>query len=174
MIMKFIELAKKRYSCRKYQDKPIEPEKLSEILEAGRVAPTAVNYQPQRILVVQSSEGLAKQAKAYKSFGAPLALIVCADHSQSWKRQYDGKVSADTDAAIVTDHMMLCAADLGVDSVWVEAFNPTVIRQEFDIPEHIEPKYILMLGYSSGEPRSPDRHDKWRKPLSETVFYEKF
>lgn len=174
MNMKFLELAKKRYSCRKYQDRAVEPEKLQEILEAGRVAPTAVNYQPQRILVVQSSEGLAKIAKSYKSFGAPLALIICADHSESWKRTYDGKDSADTDAAIVTDHMMLCAADLGVDSVWVEAFHPSILREAFNIPQNLEPVNILMLGYSSAEPRSPERHDQWRKPLTETVFYERF
>jgi nitroreductase len=172
--MKFIKLAKKRYSCRKYQDRPVELKKLEKILEAGRVAPTAVNYQPQKILVVQTPDGLAKVEKAYKSFGAPLALIVCVDHNESWKRPYDGKDSADTDAAIVATHMMLCAADLGIDSVWVQAFDPTVIREEFRIPENIEPMYILMLGYSSGNPRSPDRHDQWRKPISETVFYESF
>ena len=172
--MRFIELAKKRYSCRKYLNKPVEPEILAEILEAGRVAPTAVNYQPQRIIVVQTPEGLAKVEKSYKSFGAPLALIICVDRTNSWKRRYDGKDSGDTDAAIVTTHMMMCAADLGVDSVWVQAFNPEILREEFQIPEHIEPMYILMLGYAAGEPASPERHDQLRKPIDETVFYEKF
>ncbi len=172
--MTFLELAKKRYSARSYLDKPVEPEKLKRILEAGRVAPTACNNQPQRILVVQSPEGLAKINKGYKSYGAPVVLVVCADHRESWRRSYDNKDSADIDATIVTDHMMLCAADLGLDSVWICAFNPPVIREEFDIPSYLEPVNILMVGYASGEPRSPERHDKWRKSLGDTVFFEKF
>lgn len=172
--MDFLELAKSRYSARQYQDKSIEPEKLNAILEAGRVAPTACNNQPQRILVVNSPEGREKLKKAYKSFGAPLALIVCADHNESWHRAYDGKDSADIDAAIVTTHMMLAAKEQGLDSVWICAFNPTILKEEFQIPKNIEPINILMLGYADGTPRSPDRHDEWRKPINETVFYETF
>ena len=172
--MAILELMKQRYSARRYQDKPVEEEKLAQILEAGRVAPTACNYQPQKILVVQSKEGMEKLSRAYKSFGAPLALIVCADHDASWHRSYDGKDSADIDASIVTDHMMLCAAELGLNSVWVCAFQPEVLRQEFHIPPHIEPINILMIGYADGQPRSPERHAEWRKPLSDTVVRESF
>ncbi len=172
--MSFLELAKKRYSARNYQNKPVEPEKLKLILEAGRVAPTACNNQPQRVLVVKSPEGLAKLVKGYRTFNAPLALIVCADHEKSWKRAYDGKDSADIDASIITDHMMLCAAEQGLDSVWICAFNPAVIRQEFNIPSSIEPVNILLIGYAACEPASPERHDQLRVPLSVTVFEESF
>ena len=172
--MSFLELTKKRYSARSYLEKPVEREKLDIILEAGRVAPTACNNQPQRILVVNSKEGLEKISKSYKSFGAPLALVVCVDHNNTWKRAYDGKNSADIDASIVCDHMMLCAADIGLDSVWVCAFNPEVLRKEFNIPDHIEPVNILFVGYAKGEPKSPKRHDSMRKPVGSSVFYEKF
>lgn len=172
--MRFIDLAKKRYSARSYQNRTVEPEKLNEILEAGRVAPTACNNQPQRIIAVQSPKGLDKIKKAYKTFGAPLALIVCADYQSSWKRRYDGKNSADIDASIITSHMMLCAADIGLDSVWVCAFDPDIIKMEFNIPDHIEPVNILLIGYADADPKSPQRHDEHRKPLNETVFYETF
>ncbi len=172
--MRFIDLAKKRYSARSYQNRAVEPDKLNEILEAGRVAPTACNNQPQRIIVVQSPKGLVKIKKAYKTFGAPLALIVCANHQSSWKRRYDSKNSADIDVSIITSHMMLCATDLGLDSVWVCAFDPDIIKMEFNIPNHIEPVNILFIGYADGESKSPQRHDETRKPLNETVFYETF
>jgi nitroreductase len=172
--MSFLELAKKRYSARDYNTKAVEPEKIKEILEAGRVAPTACNNQPQKIIVVQTPEGMAKIAKGYKDFHAPAALIVCADHRDTWHRSYDGKDSADIDASIVTTHMILCAADLGLDSVWICAFKPAVIREEFHIPENVEPINILLLGYAKCEPKSPERHDTLRKPLDETVVYGSF
>lgn len=172
--MNFLEMAKKRYSARGYLRKPVEPEKLKTILEAGRVAPTACNNQPQRILVVQSPEGLEKLGRCYRTFNAPVALIVCADHRRSWTRSYDGKNSADIDASIVTDHMMLCATDCGLNSVWICAFNPSILREEFQIPDSLEPINILFIGYADGEPRSPERHDQMRLPLSDTVFYENF
>ena len=124
--MDFLTLAKKRCSVRQYQDKPVEQEKLDLILSAGRVAPTAANKQPQRIVVIQSAEGLEKLKKAANVYGAPLAMIVCADHQSSWKRPFDGKDAADIDATIVTTHMMLQAAGLGLGSIWVCFFDPIV------------------------------------------------
>ena len=105
--MDFMTLAKKRCSIRAYTDQKVEPEKLDQILEAARVAPTAKNLQPVKILAVQSEEGLAKIGKAANIYGAPLALIVCADHDRNWTRPFDGKQSGDIDASILTDHMML-------------------------------------------------------------------
>ena len=80
----------------------------------------------------------------------------------------------DIDASIVTDHMMLCAASLGLDTLWICMFKPEAVRAEFRLPDHVEPVNILLIGYGSGEPSSPDRHDTLRKPLSETVFEETF
>ena len=172
--MSFLALVKKRYSVRDYAQKEVEEEKLSQILEAGRVAPTAVNKQPQRLLVVRSEEGLQKLAKAAKIYGVPLAIIVCGDRDTVWVRPYDGKSALDIDTSIVTDHMMLKATELGLGTVWICYFDPQILRDEFKIPQNLEPVNILAIGYAAGEPKSPDRHQTERKPLNETVFYESF
>ena len=101
-------------------------------------------------------------------------LVVCADHSQAWKRSYDGKQSTDIDASIVTDHMMLEATELGLGSVWICAFRPDIIREEFSLPDALEPVNLLALGYAAGETASSDRHAQTRKPLKETVVYDSF
>jgi len=172
--MSFLELAKKRYSVRKFEAKKVEEEKLLQILEAGRVAPTAANYQPQRIIVVREAPGLSKLKKAANIYEAPLAVVVCADHSSAWKRPYDGKGMVDIDATIVTDHMMMEATELGLGTVWICYFKPDVLRKEFNIPDYVEPVNILAIGYAAGQIASPDRHDQARKPLQETVSYESF
>ena len=170
--MSVFDIEKKRYSVRKYLSQKIEEEKLLQILEAGRVAPTGSNFQPQRLVVVQSEEGLRKIAKAANIFNAPMAIIVCCDKNEAWLRPYDKKNTIDIDASIVTDHMMLQATELGLGSLWICYFDPDMIKIEFNLPENIIPVNILLLGYASGVPLSPDRHDRTRKPLSHTVFYE--
>lgn len=171
--MDFLTLAKTRYTVRSYKKQQVEEEKLDAILAAAHVAPTGGNCQPQRLIVVQESEGLAKIAKATNIYGAPLAIIVCSDTTQTWTRPFDGKKLTDIDASIVTDHMMLEATELGLGSVWVCYFKPDVLRCEFNLPEHLEPINILAIGYTDETPASPDRHNKMRKPLSDTVSYEK-
>lgn len=172
--MRFFELAKTRYSVRNYTTQKVTDDQLAQILAAGRVAPTAANRQPQRLLVVQSDAGLEKLAKAARIFGAPLAIIVCADHDTAWVRGYDHKSATDIDASIVTDHMMLQATELGLGTLWICAFDPKIVRQEFHLPKHIEPINILVIGYACGAVKSPDRHAAERKPLDETVRYESF
>ncbi len=171
--MSFLDIAKQRYSVRKYETRPVEEDKLEKILEAGRVAPTAVNFQPQRLIVVREPAGLGKVQKAANIYGAPLAIIVCADYNAAWKRPHDNKNFADIDASIVTDHMMLQATELGLGTVWVGHFKPDVIRKEFNIPDHVEPVNILVVGYAAGESAPTDRHTD-RKPLKDTVFFETF
>ncbi len=172
--MSFLELAKRRYSVRKYKEKPVEEEKLMQILEAGRVAPTGASCQAQRIIVIKRKEGLEKLGKGASVYGAPLAFIVCGDSDKTWVRSYDKKNIIDIDASIITDHMMLQATDLGLGSLWMTWFNPEIIKQEFNIPDGIIPVNILLAGYADGDIKSPDRHDTERKPLSETVVYESF
>lgn len=172
--MSFLELAKKRYSTRNYLAKPVSENDLTLILEAGRVAPTAANRQPQQILVVDDPESLKKIEPAANVFGAPLVLIICSDHQLTWKRSDDGKDVADIDASIVTTHMMLEAADLGLGSVWICKFNIASLREAFKIPEHIEPVNILAIGYEAGEPKSPNRHDTQRHPIADTVVRNSF
>lgn len=170
--MKFIEIAKKRYSVRNYKDQKVEEEKLQKILEAAHVAPTAANLQPVRLLVVQSTEGLAKIGKGANLYGAPLAIIVCADHGKAWVRPFDEKQTTDIDASILTDHMMLQATELGLGSVWICYFNPDVISMELGLPDNLEPVNILAVGYSDEEEANPERHLQTRIPLEELVSYE--
>ena len=116
--MNFLEMAEKRYSVRRYSDKKVETEKLEKILHAAHVAPTAVNLQPVRLIVVQERNGLEKISKGANIYGAPLAIIVCADHDKAWIRPFDNKQTGDIDASILTDHMMMEATELGLGSVW--------------------------------------------------------
>lgn len=173
--MKFLELAKKRYSVRNYQEKKVEQEKLALILEAGRIAPTAVNKQPNHFLVIQQAAGLEKLAKGVNAHGAPLAVIVCTDKDTAWTRPFDNHSMTDIDASIAADQMMMCAEDLGLATCWLTYFQPEIIRQEFNIPSNLVPVNILAIGYSADEtPQSPDRHNKTRKPLDSLVSYESF
>ena len=170
--MDFITIAKTRCSIRSYTDKKVEPEKLEKILEAAHVAPTAANLQPVHLIAVQSEDGLAKIGKATNIYGAPLAIIVCADHNKAWVRPFDQKQTGDIDASILTDHMMLQATELGLGSVWVCYFKPDVISREFGLPENLEPVNILAVGYSDEEAADPERHSQTRIPVEELVSYE--
>ena len=154
--MDFLELVNTRYAVRSYTSQPIENDKLTKILEAGRMAPTGGNLQPQRLVVVRQPEGLQKLSKAANIYGAPLAIIVCADTTKTWTRPQDGKKLTDIDASIVTDHMMLQATELGLASVWVCWFDKVELRKQFALPEQWEPVNILVLGYGA-EPAKTGR-----------------
>lgn len=162
--MDFLSLAKKRYACRQYLDRKVEAEKLAAILEAGRVAPTGANYQPQRLIVIESKEGMERLARCTRDFGAPLAIIVCADTSAAWTRRYDGKMIGDIDASIVTDHMMLEAAAQGLDTLWVCMFKPEAVRAEFNLPDEVVPVNILIVGYGAGEAPRPSATPRRASP----------
>lgn len=170
--MDFLEIAKKRYACRKYGNKKVEKQKLDKILEAAHVAPTGGNCQPVSLIVVQEEEGLNKIGKAANIYKAPLAILVCSSADKAWTNPYSGKKLTDIDASILTDHMMMEATDLGLGSVWICWFDPEVLRKEFNIPDSLEVINILAIGYATGIPQSPDRHSSTRKPLSELVSYE--
>lgn len=171
--MDFLEIAKKRYSVRNYSDKKVEAEKLDKILQAAHVAPTAANLQPIHLIAVQGKDGLEKIGKSANIYGAPLAVIVCADHDKAWVRPFDNKQTGDIDASILTDHMMIEATELGLGSVWVCYFKPDIIRKEFNLPDNLEPVNILAIGYSSEEAADPKRHSQTRIPVKELVSYEK-
>lgn len=172
-MMDFIELAKKRYSVRNYASRKVEPEKLDKILQAAHVAPTAANLQPVRLIAVQGEEGLAKIGKGANIYGAPLAVIVCADHSKAWVRPFDKKQTCDIDAAILTDHMMLEATGLGLGSVWICYFKADIIKHEFSLPDNLEPINILAMGYANEKALDPERHSITRMPMNALVSYEK-
>ena len=174
--MTFLELAKKRYSCRNYADTPVENNKLDLILEAGRVAPSAVNFQPWHFIIIQEKENLHKIHSTYHREwfqSAPCVIIICGDHNQSWKRKQDGKDHCDTDVAITVDHMTLQATELGLATCWICNFDADKCIEIFALPEGIEPIVLLPVGYPLDE-TDPKRHSEKRKPKEEIVSYEKF
>ncbi len=172
--MNVLQLMKERYSAKSYTENKVEKDKLDYILEAARVAPAAANRQTHRILVVESKEGLEKLNKATRTHNPPMILIVCSEKKDSWINPYDKHVMNDIDCSIVSTHMMLAARDVGVDSVWLNWFDPEVLYNEFNIPRDYEIVNLLCLGYADKEAPSSERHIKTRKEITETVFYEKF
>jgi nitroreductase len=172
--MDFLELAKQRCTTRGFAERTIDKSNLDRILSAGRVAPSACNQQPQRIIVVRQPDNILKVQKAYQTFGSQCVLIVCQDKRNALIRPFDGKCSGDLDIGIVCDHMMLAARELNIGSVMVGLFDPEIIRKEFNIPEYIEPTALLLLGYPDKEFLSADRHTTERKPLTDTVMYERY
>ncbi|MFA9379398.1 MAG: nitroreductase family protein [Lachnotalea sp.] len=169
--MEFLELAKKRFSVRKFKEDSIPQECIDKILEAGQVAPTACNNQPQRVLVINSKQGVENFKKCTKChFNAPLVFIISYDKDQCWKRVYDGKSSGDIDASIVATHMMMEAAELGIGSTWVMFFIPEAIKVEFEFPNNLEPVAVLVMGYAANEIVPALEHTKI-KNLDEIVSY---
>ena len=170
--MDFFELAKKRYYCRSFCDKKVEKEKLEKILEAGRVAPTACNFQPVRILVLQDKRQLEKLSECTPyGWNAPVIMIVCYDQTISWKRKYDGKDEGIVDASIVTTHMMLEISDLGLGTTWIGSFDPEKVRKVYQIPEHYEIVSLLPIGYPNEE-SSPSITHGQRNSIDQFVFWD--
>ena len=169
--MDFLELAKKRYSTRQFQNKKVEKQKIEAIINAAHVAPTAANLQPQKLLILDSPEQLSKLAPFVDFYNAPFVIIVLADTACSWKRPYDKKYFADIDCAIVTDHMMLEATSLDLGSVWIGYYSPEDVKKAFSIPQDLDVVTILAIGYAEENTAlSPQRHSQTRKPISELIY----
>lgn len=172
--MDFLNLAQERFSVRKFTDEPIAQETIDKILKAGYVAPTAKGIQPHRVVVVNNEEALEKLRKATKChFDTKTAMIICYNREECYLRPYDGKISGEIDASIVTTHMMLAAASLGVGTTWVMHFRPEVLRNEFEIPATLEPTAILVMGYPAEDAVPAPMHSQFR-PMEELVSYNTF
>lgn len=167
--MTYFQIVKGRYSCKKFTDKPVEQKKIDYILEAGRVAPTAKNLQEQRIYVVQSKEYLDIIDKHTPCrYGAPCVIVVAYDKNNVFTYpggKYDSGVE---DATIVATHMLLAAEDAGVESCWLNFFDPDKLAADLGLPENEEIVMLLDLGYGDAGPL--DNHNI-RKKIDETVKY---
>ncbi len=170
--MDFVELAKARYSVRSFKQNEIEEEKLMAVIEAGRVAPTARNFQPQKVYVVRSKEYREKLAGVCRfTFGAPVIIVVGYDRERDWKnRLMPPYSSGETDAAIVCTHMMLAAADMGIGSCWVGYFNADDIAKALELPENIQVTAMLPIGYPAEDSAPIDMHYAVRE-LEDTVSF---
>jgi len=169
--MEFSEVIKNRYSCKKYDGRQISQEQLNAILEAGRVAPTAKNLQEQHIYVVQSPEALAKIDQFTPCrYGAPTVLVVAWDKDNVYTYPDGKRQSGIEDAAIVATHLMLGAANAGVDSCWLNCIHPDGIHEALGLPANEEILMLLDLGYAAPDGKPLANHFS-RKPLSETVTF---
>lgn len=169
--MEFSEVLKERYSCKKFDGRKINEEQLNYILEAGRVAPTAKNSQEQRIYVIESEEALAKiDAATPCRYNAGTVLAVAFDKNGAYNYPRSTRDSGVEDATIVATHMILAAADIGIDSCWVNNFNPEELKKALSLPESEEILMIMDLGFAA-EGAGPLPNHSSRKELSETVKY---
>ena len=164
----FLELARNRYSERYFAAKPLEEEKLCRILEAGRIAPTACNNQPQRFYVLKSREALAKAAGLTYTYNAPIVILVCYLDAAAWHNPRDGFCSGDMDASIAASSMMFEAEDLGVHSIWLRGFDAGTVQETFDLPAGTVPSLMLALGYPSEESKPFRKHGE-REPMEAFV-----
>ena len=169
--MDFADVVRDRYSCKSYDGRKVEPEKLEKILEAGRLAPTAKNLQEQHIYVIQSDDGLAKVDKVTPCrYNAGTCLLVAFDKNNVYTYPGSARESGIEDATIVATHLMLAAANEGVDSCWLNCIYLDKIAEEFGLPDNEEVLMILDLGYAE-EGAGPLANHGSRKPLSETVTF---
>jgi nitroreductase len=167
--MEFSELIRKRYSVRAYKSDPVEEDKLQQILEAVRLAPTASNRQPFQFIIIHTAGREAELRRIYSRnwfVQAPLVICACGIPAQNWVRS-DGKNYNDVDVAIAMDHLILAAADVGLGTCWVAAFNPAAAREVLGLPHGVEPIAFTPLGYPADRPQP-----KVRKALSDLVRYE--
>jgi len=171
--MEFSQLIKERYSVRKFSSHPVEESKVEAILNAARVAPTAHNKQPQRILVLRGASMEKLKECTSCTFNAPMALAVCYNRDEAWVRPYDNDNSGMIDAAIVGAHIMLAVHNIGLGATWVGYFDPAVFRTLYNLPANIEPLALFPIGYLAPEAKPAHLHEK-RRPLEETVVYDSF
>ena len=169
--MEFSKVIEERYACKKFDGRKIEKAQLDAILEAGRLAPTAKNLQEQRIYVIQSEEGLAKiDALTPCRYGAATVLAVAFDKAHVFVYPGEKRNSGVEDATIVATHMMLAAKNAGVESCWINFFDPDAAAKMLNLPENEEILMLLDLGYAAEDAKPLAPHSQ-RKTLSETVVY---
>lgn len=167
--MTLTEVIQKRYSVRAYKPDPVPNDVLQQVLEAARLAPTAVNKQPFQFIVIHTQGKKEELKRIYRGdffSEAPIVICACAIPAQAWSRM-DKKNYAIVDTVIAMDHLILKATELGLGTCWVAAFNPAAVRDVLGLPEDVEPVVFTPLGYPADTPKA-----KIRKPLSDLVRYE--
>lgn len=166
--MKFLELAKIRYSVRAYSDRPVEKEKLDYVLECARLAPSATNAQPWKLYVVTDpkvKEGILDSYPREWMKTSPIYIVVCVNDDEAWVRRFDRKNHADVDGSIIAEHICLAAADCGLGSCWICAFDPEKCSKVLNLPDQLRPMAIIPIGY----PATDSIPEKKRKSRDEIV-----
>ncbi|MBQ7561246.1 MAG: nitroreductase family protein [Synergistaceae bacterium] len=168
--MEFFDLIKARYSCRKFANKPVEDDKLTKILEAANLAPTAKNVQPVKIWVFKSNDSIGKVKTVTPChFNAPVILAVGGTKDGAFVRS-DGRNYEDVDACIVATHLMLAVHDLGLGSTWVGFFDAEKLKELFPEMKDFDLVALFPIGYPAEDAQPAERHFI-RKNLDELVKY---
>lgn len=159
--MEFFEVINRRYSVRKFDSRPVEDDKIQKILETARLAPSAVNRQPVRMLVLRTHEDMARLAKCTTfTFHAPAAVIVAADQDKAWVRPFDKENSSLIDASIVGTYIMLTICDLDLGTCWVGHFDPDAVKRKFNFPAGMIPVAIFPFGYPAQDSEPSAKHSQ--------------
>jgi len=169
--MNFIELCLQRYSVRNYSDQPVSDEDVKYIIESLQVAPSAVNRQPWKFLIVKSEEAKAKVQKAYTKDWfktAPMYIVAFKNKNEEWVRKYDNKPHGDIDVAIAVEHICLAATECGLGSCWVCNFDPVTLKEELHEPDELEPIAIIPIGHIS---KDEQLNVKTRKSLDRIIEF---
>lgn len=164
----YFDIINERYSCREFENKKITKEEIEKIVEAGILAPTACNFQPQRIVVVEDEKLLEELKNATRfTFDAKTIFVICYDKNESWKRKSDNKDHGDIDAAIVATHMMLAATSLNIGSCYVCSMKEAIAKQILNLPDNLVISCMLPMGY----PKNIGTHNT-RKSKEDIVIYK--
>ena len=168
--MNLDKLFLERKSVRSFSTKKVDKSIILQLLDAARVAPSAVNYQPWRFFVCSSDDIKQKIRESYprKWFeSAPLYIVACADKSQSWKRASDNKDHGDIDVAIAITHLMLKATELDLGTCWVCNFDVNILNEALNLDKVLEPVAIIPFGYPSTEASPKEEQSKNRKFIAQ-------
>ena len=171
--MSYLDLARSRYSCRSFESRVVE----QAVVEAGRIAPSACNNHPTRVMVLDTPELLEKAAACQPRFardgsifGAPLIFLICSVTDDAWVRPYDQMNSSEIDTSIVCDQMMMEATEQGLGTCWVCHFKPEVACEQFDLPEGVYPYHMLVCGYPADHIADPEHREARTIPLADFLL----
>ncbi len=168
--MHFKELINSRYSVREYHENKVDQTLIKQVVNAGRLAPSAANHQPWKFIAIDDEEVLSKIRTAYPRdwfYTAPNLIIIYGNHNESWKRTSDSKDHCDIDAAIAIDHITLMATELELGTCWVCNFNPEIVNEVIKPENNWEPIAILTLGY----PKQIKAPTKKRKDIDDVLSF---
>ena len=170
--MSYLDLARSRYSCREFENRSVEQAVVDAIVEAGRIAPSACNNHPARVMVLDTPELLEKAAACQPRFardgsifGAPLVFLICSVTDDAWVRPYDQMNSSEIDTSIVCDQMMMEATEQGLGTCWVCHFKPEVAEEQFNLPKGVYPYHMLVCGYPADHIADPEHREARTIPL---------
>lgn len=170
--MEFINVINNRYSCRSYENKPLSRELIEQVLNTARVAPSAVNIQPWKFIIVTDNETKKKLGEAYSKdwfVSAPVIIAACGTTKAGYKRKWDGQDYTWVDVSIAMDHLTLGATDAGLGTCWIAAFKKEPAKEILKVPDDVDIIAMTPLGWPADKSRK-----KQRKELPEITCWEQW